>query len=293
VAEFVGLYFGLYEDRKVTRRLTDRQRGRLQMSIVRRHHNRNFTIVPNAIFEDARLSAEAKGTLGYLLSRPHDWIIRLPHIGAVLKIGRDRTERIFQELVDAGYVVRGKQSRSNGVWGPREFIVYDDPACGSSPCPGKPSTAGPSTANKGTYQVLKETKTDSTKAADDVRAREPSKSLISDLAFEVTTKVLALQNLDSDDPRAIGTAYTVQGRLNKGWEGGVILQAVEVVMVRLGKAPRSPKYFEQAIAEAHAERNRPLPVATNALRHPQGTNNGKPTIQQASLALVDKMRAIT
>ena len=39
------------------------------MTIVRREHRAHFTIVPNAIFVDTRLSIEAKGVLGYLLSQ--------------------------------------------------------------------------------------------------------------------------------------------------------------------------------------------------------------------------------
>jgi hypothetical protein len=41
------------------------------VTIVRREHRAHFTILPNAIFLDERLSIEAKGVLGYLLSRPH------------------------------------------------------------------------------------------------------------------------------------------------------------------------------------------------------------------------------
>jgi hypothetical protein len=126
------------------------------MSVVRRHHNSNFTIVPNAIFEDPRLSIEAKGVLGYLLSRPHDWTIRLIHIGATLRVGRDKAERIFQELQDAGYVVRGKQKRVKGTWGPMEFVVFDDPArpsadqsVASLPHPEKPHAVF-----QGTYKEL-------------------------------------------------------------------------------------------------------------------------------------------
>ena len=39
------------------------------MTIIRREHKAHFTIVPNAVFADTRLSIEAKGVLGYLLSR--------------------------------------------------------------------------------------------------------------------------------------------------------------------------------------------------------------------------------
>ncbi len=38
--------------------------------IIRRRCNRNFTVLPNAVLDDERLSAEAMGVLCYLRSRP-------------------------------------------------------------------------------------------------------------------------------------------------------------------------------------------------------------------------------
>jgi hypothetical protein len=252
------------------------------MSVVRRHHNGNFTVIPNAIFEDERLSVEAKGVLGYLLSRPHNWMFRLIHIGSTLKIGRDKTERIFQELIATRYVLRGKQKRIEGNrWGPAELVVFDqpenakvgefepviDPAApqrdtAPAPCPEKPSTAEPSTANQGIYQVLKDNKTDSTKAAADAGAREASKSLITPEAFDLCSDLLRLQHIEQDDPRCIGMAYAVQAWLTKGWDADVIRSTVEIVMSRGIAAPGGLRYFERAIAEAHAERDRPLPVVS-------------------------------
>ena len=60
------------------------------MTIVRREHRAQFTIIPNAIFRNDRLSIEAKGVLGYLLSRPHNWQVRLDHVGRTLRIGRKK-----------------------------------------------------------------------------------------------------------------------------------------------------------------------------------------------------------
>jgi hypothetical protein len=156
--------------------------------IVRRHHNGNFTIVPNRVFEDDRLSVEAKGVLGYLLSRPHDWTIRLVQIGPTLKIGRDKLERIFKELIEAGYVLRGDQTRTKcQQWGPTEYIVLDQPehvaACPTEetqqieadpPCPEKPFTAEPCPANQGTYKGLKENKKDSVSEANASGATAPA-----------------------------------------------------------------------------------------------------------------------
>jgi hypothetical protein len=68
------------------------------MTIVRREHRAQLTIVPNAIFRDDQLSIEAKGVLGYLLTRPHNWQVRLDHVGRTLRIGLKKLQRIFREL---------------------------------------------------------------------------------------------------------------------------------------------------------------------------------------------------
>jgi hypothetical protein len=66
------------------------------MTIVRSEHRAQFTIVPNAIFRDDRLSIEAKGVLGYLLSHPHHWQVHLDRVGRTLRIGRKKLQRISE-----------------------------------------------------------------------------------------------------------------------------------------------------------------------------------------------------
>jgi hypothetical protein len=207
------------------------------MSVVRRHHNSNFTVVPNAISEDARLSVEAKGVLGYLLSRPHDWTIRLNHIGATLGVGRDKTERIFQQLMDTGYVVRGKQRRVNGAWGPMEFVVLDDPARSSTeatvaslPHPEKPHAVEPSTAEphavfQGTYQVL------SQQREIDTRARE-----LSTVALDVADQCFRAISCESGDlVNLCGLHYEIQRWITAGHAADVLVQAFAHVIATRGK----------------------------------------------------------
>ncbi|MGJ5178538.1 hypothetical protein ACQR16_19350 [Bradyrhizobium oligotrophicum] len=99
------------------------------MTIVRREHRAQFTIVPNAVFADTRLSVEAKGVLGYLLSRPHKWHVRLDHIGRTLLVGRKKLQRIFRELIAAGYVTREAQRIVDGHrFGEIDCVVRDVPA---------------------------------------------------------------------------------------------------------------------------------------------------------------------
>jgi hypothetical protein len=98
------------------------------VTIVRREHRAHFTIVPNAVFADTRLSVEAKGVLGYLLSRPHKWRVRLEHVGRTLKVGRKKLQRIFRELISAGYVTREPQRFAAGHrFGDLDYVVRDVP----------------------------------------------------------------------------------------------------------------------------------------------------------------------
>ncbi len=98
------------------------------MTIVRSKHRADFTIVPNEVFVDRRLSAEAKGVLGYLLSRPHNWHVRLDHVGRTLLIGRKKLQRIFRELISAGYVSREQGRRPDDQRFDRAgYVVRDVP----------------------------------------------------------------------------------------------------------------------------------------------------------------------
>ena len=77
--------------------------------IVRHRHNGGFTAVPNSIFEEDRLSVEAKGLLGYLLSRPPNWQARHDQLQRKLGIGRKLLKRILEELIAAGYAERDER----------------------------------------------------------------------------------------------------------------------------------------------------------------------------------------
>jgi hypothetical protein len=98
------------------------------VTILRSEHRADFTIVPNEVFVDRRLSAEAKGVLGYLLSRPHNWHVRLDHVGRTLLIGRKKLQRIFRELIRAGYVSREqRRGPDDHRFDRADYVVRDVP----------------------------------------------------------------------------------------------------------------------------------------------------------------------
>jgi hypothetical protein len=126
-----------------------------EQRIFRGRHKSNFSALSNGIWEDEKLSIEAKGTLGYLLSRPPNWHVRITQVGRKLNIGRDKLRRIIRELIEAGYVER-VQVRKGKVFGPMRYFVRDQPASVAPlsqtgfqstdfPSTEKPSTEKPST----------------------------------------------------------------------------------------------------------------------------------------------------
>jgi biotin operon repressor len=98
-----------------------------EQRIFRGRHKSNFSAFSNGIWEDDGLSIEAKGTLGYLLSRPPNWHVRIAQVGRKLDIGRDKLRRIIRELIEAGYVER-VQVRKGKVFGAMRYFVRDQPA---------------------------------------------------------------------------------------------------------------------------------------------------------------------
>jgi hypothetical protein len=85
---------------------------------------------------------------------------------------------------------------------------------------------------------------------------EPAKpkSLISEAAHSLARDVSAAMGLEPHDPRVVGAPFQMQSWLNAGWNAEVILEGVKRGMhSRKGDPPSTLRYFERAIARAHAE----------------------------------------
>ena len=69
-----------------------------------------FTRVPNSAVNDSRLDLKARGLLLLMLSKPDGWTFRERHLATVAGVGRDALRAAMQTLIDAGYVVRTRES---------------------------------------------------------------------------------------------------------------------------------------------------------------------------------------
>lgn len=104
------------------------------LKIRRSKPTANFTILPNELIRDDRLTYCARGVLAELLTRPSGWETNADalsdrarrHRGDVVGEGRRGLRSAFAELEAAGYMVRRKEKGSKG-----RFVtvleVYDAP----------------------------------------------------------------------------------------------------------------------------------------------------------------------
>ncbi|MFG2910323.1 hypothetical protein ACGF13_35405 [Kitasatospora sp. NPDC048286] len=73
------------------------------MQIHRSAHTRAFTVLPNGLLQDRRLSYTARGLLADLLSRPDGWREDGRQMADSSPQGRGAVRRALKELKDAGY----------------------------------------------------------------------------------------------------------------------------------------------------------------------------------------------
>jgi hypothetical protein len=108
--------------------------------IIRHRHAGRFTLIPNSIFEDDRLSIGAKGLLGYLISRPPNWQTRHDQLQKKLGVGRKLLKKFWTEIIDAGYGDRDeRQGRDeHNRFTPLNYIIRDIPTSSITAAPKPP-----------------------------------------------------------------------------------------------------------------------------------------------------------
>lgn len=76
------------------------------MTTYRIKHDNKYFSVSNALFNDKRLSWEARGLMGYLLSKPDNWQVRVFDMVNQGPAKREKIQRILAELESFGYLRR-------------------------------------------------------------------------------------------------------------------------------------------------------------------------------------------
>lgn len=97
--------------------------------------------------QDSRLSFQARGMLAYLFSKPGDWDIKLTDLQNAGGCGRDRVNRILNELAEYGYFERIRiRDEKTKKFKSIEYILREQPRT-EKPYVAKPEMEKPKTEN--------------------------------------------------------------------------------------------------------------------------------------------------
>ena len=88
---------------------------------VRRRGKEGYTILPNAILRDKRLSLKTKGLFLIILSLPKEWDYSVAGLAIVAGCGRNAVQSALKEMEEAGYLTR---SQAQGEGGKFTGVVY-------------------------------------------------------------------------------------------------------------------------------------------------------------------------
>lgn len=94
-------------------------------SRVRVAKRNGYTIIPNGLLPEGKISARSWGIYTYLLSRPDGWEVRANHLATIFKEGRDAIYKALKELVAAGLMELESYRNEDGL--PRKRYVLLSP----------------------------------------------------------------------------------------------------------------------------------------------------------------------
>ncbi len=123
-------------------------------TVIRFERKRGFTILQNGMLRDPRLSLKTKGLFAVMLSKPGSWEFSIAALSREVGAGKDAIRTSLQELIDAGYLERDKQSHDGGgKFGGSVYVLHEESA---SPLAGFPTTVEPTTVEPSTAEPTQE-----------------------------------------------------------------------------------------------------------------------------------------
>ena len=117
------------------------------MNII--HHfdyQHSFTMVPNQILRDSRLSWGARGLLAFIVSQKPGYSLSRAELVEASPMGRNGVTSLLDELQNFGYL-EISQSRERGKFGASVMVAKLPSVSHSEPLSGLPSTVQPSTVS--------------------------------------------------------------------------------------------------------------------------------------------------
>jgi len=94
------------------------------MSVIRKHHNKNYTVMSNYHFLDRELSLKAKGLLSLMLSLPGDWDYSTVGLESLSSDGNTSVRNALKELEEHEYLIRERVFKNGKIvdW---EYHIFE------------------------------------------------------------------------------------------------------------------------------------------------------------------------
>lgn len=256
--------------------------------IFRVKKDARFFAASNEPFNDKRLSWEARGVMGYLLSKPDGWELSEENLLKEGPAGEHKIRRIVAELKTCGYVRRTRVRQENGLF---DWVteVYESPSL------------NPDSLQETTKQTTKGlTTTGSSTTGSSTRGKPPhivnteavNTEAVNTEETAADTRASTGRSSDGNDTAAAGTAtLTVLGQINGEVRAnprlGQPLTALESIASRLEARGETETSIRAAWETCQANGRSPvgaflswcqqgfLPVASSS-RHPRPEASHRP-----------------
>lgn len=212
------------------------------MSIVRVRKDTRYFTASNEPFVDESLSWESRGLMGYLLTKPNNWEVRIADLEKKGPAGNHKMRRMLAELRRAGYMNRIRLTLEKGKF---DWVteVFESPSLNPrKSASGGFSTSGPSTSGKLPDIVITDPVITEERDSGDPVFTALAEMLGGGLPMESTRYVDTWREFHKDE--------WILKAIAKGKEKGArAIQYVDTILVGW-KANGYPKSFEQRVKEA-------------------------------------------
>ena len=136
------------------------------MAIFKSKLSENYVTLPNVTIQDIELSWEARGLLAFMLSLPADWAIYKEWLAEQsVMCGKDKLNRILDELIVSGYLVKQQKRSGAGKFAENDWLVYSEKqqsdelnTVDGSTVTGKPVNGKPAATKETSLQSKQSTK---------------------------------------------------------------------------------------------------------------------------------------
>lgn len=105
---------------------------------IRINKKRGYTVIPNGLLPEGKITARAWGIYAYLLSRPNGWVIHVRQLQQIFKEGRDAIYAAMKQLREVG-LLEMESYREPGQPPKKRYVMADIEAI-LGPDSGKPDT---------------------------------------------------------------------------------------------------------------------------------------------------------